>query len=298
METNFKKQKEKIRKEHFATGGMVVITILGIVGLFFVIISISGIFYVRSTEMLYKYLSRTISVIIIGSIFFLLLLYVWFYYIRNVIINPKKEILYLCEKNNRKFFIDKKGKIFFFERYNKDVNKYYYVLKTKDYIYQILEESTDPNNNFTIQEKNSKIKLYFKNNNIEEDEEKNSYFTEIILIIFKLILVIAILNINISIYKLFFGFTDLISKILCIPFLGITTSLFGCVVSYFFNSYRLVRFFSKLTILIFIIFWFGLITFFIILILKNTKDFGMLLFFAPFITFGLILIVYFILREK
>lgn len=69
----------------------------------------------------------------------------WYDFFCNVIIKPKEEILYLIEKNgNRYFFINNKGKRFGVTRTKEyELNKFYLVLKTKDYIIKIIKCSDD-----------------------------------------------------------------------------------------------------------------------------------------------------------
>lgn len=75
----------------------------------------------------------------------------WYDYFCNVIIKPKEEILYLIEKNgNRYIFINNKRKRFIVTRTRDyELNKFYLVLKTKDYIIKIIKCS---NNKFLIPE--------------------------------------------------------------------------------------------------------------------------------------------------
>ena len=72
--------------------------------------------------------------------------YCWIGFFFNVIPLPKKEILYLNKIDKGKaIFFNKKGKEFNYRSNQIDLieNSYYYVLKTHDYIYEILERTNE-----------------------------------------------------------------------------------------------------------------------------------------------------------
>lgn len=129
-------------KEMFPIGGLVVISILMIVSVFMIflankILAITGGF----------------SPIYIFAVFFIIIgIWLWYKYITNIFIKPKKEILYLTDKegkihhglNDKKkynyWFINKKGKNFYINTNDiYELNKFYLVLKTKDYIIEVIE---------------------------------------------------------------------------------------------------------------------------------------------------------------
>ena len=137
---NIKEKRKEIRKINFPSGGMIIVSVLGISGLF--LIYLSGIFGASSIEMVHDCISKNGMIIIFGLFFLFILLYCWISFFFNVIIPPRKDILYLYKnKNNELYFINKKGKKFTYYNIKVLENRYYYVLKTRDYIYEILEET-------------------------------------------------------------------------------------------------------------------------------------------------------------
>ena len=150
----YNKQREALRRSDFSTAGMVVISILGGLGLIFIIMS--GIFNIKSTEMFYECILKNGILVIFGLFFFIISLYCWISFFQNIILFPKKEILYLSEiYKNKSIFINKKGKKFVFKNCKKETNKYYYVMKTHDYIYEVLDECKENLNDNTPKEKKS-----------------------------------------------------------------------------------------------------------------------------------------------
>lgn len=151
---DFSKQREELRKSTFPTTGLVIVSALGFIGLLFIIFS--GIFSVRNYEMLYECISKNGILVIFGLFFLIISLYCWILFFRNIILYPKKEILYLSENDEgRTVFINKKGKRFIYNSCKKEKNKYYYVMKTHDYIYEVLEECKENLTSSTPKEKKS-----------------------------------------------------------------------------------------------------------------------------------------------
>lgn len=148
---DLKNKKRELKERYFSTGGLIIISILGIAGILFIVFS--GIFSINSTDTLYKCIAQNGIMIIFGSFFFLLCIYCWYLYFVNIILNPKKEILYLHKnEQNEIYFLNKKGKKFTYKTNDIKENHYYYVLKTRDYIYEVLEET---NEEWTAKEKKS-----------------------------------------------------------------------------------------------------------------------------------------------
>lgn len=148
---NLKQKRKEIRKKHFATGGLIIVSILGFIGM--LLVFFTGIFNVKNINMLYDCLLHNGVFIIFGVFFFIVSVYVWMLFFFNTIIKPKKEILYLDNKENDKvWFLDKKGKKFIYNKSDIETGCHYYVLKTRDYIYEILEEA---NENWIPKEKKS-----------------------------------------------------------------------------------------------------------------------------------------------
>lgn len=136
--------RREIRRAYFSMDGLVFITILGIIGI--LMIYFSDIFIVKDLNMLYECVSKNGIMIIFGAFFFCVSLYCWGLFFLNIIISPKKEILYLLKnKKNEIFFVDKKGNRFecSIDKNNIEENNYYYVLKTHNYIYKVLEKTSE-----------------------------------------------------------------------------------------------------------------------------------------------------------
>ncbi len=139
-----------VRKLHFETGGLIVASVLGFFGLSFLIFS----FFV-----VVGYFGEIYSILglllIFGVFFFFLSLYIWYKFFINIILKPKKEVLFLeKDEDDELCFIDRKGRfIEYDEEINLKENCYYDVIKTADYVLLIIGES---HGDWT-----SKKKMYF-----------------------------------------------------------------------------------------------------------------------------------------
>lgn len=147
---NLDQRKRKIKSKYFSNGAVAIITILGSIG--------AALIYFPLKNISNNYSSGFIALVIVGIFFTLLSLYCWLLYFLNIILKPHKEVLYLKkDKHIDIYFVDRKGK-----KYNYDFGYgtleegYYIVLKTHDYIYDVLEKTND---GWPIKEKNK----YFSN---------------------------------------------------------------------------------------------------------------------------------------
>lgn len=148
---NLELKRTKIRKKYFSTLGLLLISILGIGSI--LMLYYLNIFEVRNLDMLYTYISKYGILIILCIFFFVTSVYVWILFFLNIIVKPKKEILYLNRiEDNELIFINKKGKKFIYEYNNLKPNCYYYVLKTHNYIYEIVGRADET---WTTKEKKS-----------------------------------------------------------------------------------------------------------------------------------------------
>ena len=95
-----KLNKDDIRRKHYPTGGLFIVIFLGVVGL--VLVLMSGILEVRNYDMLYECVAKNGMAIIVGLFFVFITSYCLVSYFRNVVLEPKKEILFLLRKENRK----------------------------------------------------------------------------------------------------------------------------------------------------------------------------------------------------
>lgn len=142
---NLDQRKIKIKSKYFSNGAVVIITILGIIG--------AALIYFPLKNISNNYSSGFIALVIVGIFFTLLSLYCWLLYFLNIILKPHKDVLYLKkDKHIDIYFVDRKG-----NKYNYDFGYgtleegYYIVLKTHDYIYDVLEKTND---DWPIKEKN------------------------------------------------------------------------------------------------------------------------------------------------
>lgn len=148
---DLKKWRKQIMESYFPVGGLIIASFLGIFG--FCFIMLSEIYKVRSLEKLYQIISNNGFVLIVMTFFFIIAIVIWIAFIQNILVKPKKDILFLYKSGNTKYFLDRKGKKYDNYECDKKEYKYYYVLKTRDYVYEVLQESLDSENNFEPIEK-------------------------------------------------------------------------------------------------------------------------------------------------
>lgn len=138
-------------ESYFPVGGLIIASFLGVFGFGFIMLS--GIYKVRSLEELYQIISNNGFVLIVMTFFFIIAIVIWIAFIQNILVKPKKDILFLYKSGNTKYFLDRKGKKYDNYECDKKEYKYYYVLKTRDYVYEVLQESKNSENNFEPIEK-------------------------------------------------------------------------------------------------------------------------------------------------
>lgn len=137
---DFNLKMQKVKNNNFPTIGMIIISVLGIFGI--VLLYVIGVFNVSNMSMLIEYMAKDGIAITICLFFIGICIYCWILYFFNVIIPPKKEIVYLYKKKHIKnYFVNKKGKKITYPGDNLKENTYYYVLKTRNYIYDVLGET-------------------------------------------------------------------------------------------------------------------------------------------------------------
>ena len=139
---NLELKRAKIRKKYFSTMGLILMSIFGIGSI--LMLFYSNIFEVRNLDMLYTTISKYGILIIICILFLVISVYVWISFFLNIIVKPKKEILYLDRiEDNELIFLNKKGKKFICEYNNLKTNCYYNVFKTHNYIYEIIGRTNE-----------------------------------------------------------------------------------------------------------------------------------------------------------
>jgi hypothetical protein len=137
---DYKEKRAEIIKRNFSGVGLLIITVLGLFGIF--IMFISGVFAVSSFEELYDCIYYSGFEIIIGLFFIFVCVYCYITYIVNIIFKPWNDVVYLYKGKDYNFFIDKRGrKIKYGDNTDLIENKYYQVLRTRDCIYYIYNET-------------------------------------------------------------------------------------------------------------------------------------------------------------
>lgn len=134
-------KRKQIIKEHYPIGKTIIATTLFLIfGIG--IISTTNIFEVTSKEMFFEVLFNSSFQLSFGALFIFMHIYIMTSFILDVIIKPKKKVLYLYDNTNysTSIFINKSGKKYEIPYCRKEKNKYYYVIKTYNYIYEVLDE--------------------------------------------------------------------------------------------------------------------------------------------------------------
>lgn len=136
-------KRKEIMQQYLSPEGIAAMSSLG--GLGFLFMYISGLFDVKDLNMLYECIYNNSMLIIVGLLFLGVFVCYWIGFFLNII-PPKKELLYLNKiDNGTAIFLNKKGNMFYYRvnQTNLTENSYYYVLKTHDYIYEILERTNE-----------------------------------------------------------------------------------------------------------------------------------------------------------
>ena len=194
-------------KANFPIGGMLFLTILGLLGLGLMLSPI--IKAIKEAKL--TTISNGLVLILFGLVFFIFCLYAWIAFFKNIVIKPKEETLYLLDDN---IFLDKKGKKFYSNSKNFEKRKYYKVFKTIDYIIEIREESKEKFN-LKIKEK-FWLNWYSPHGDFEE-----VLLLPILYLFFSMFFIVSILSAfpfniiigSIGIYPLYYILYDIKKKI-------------------------------------------------------------------------------------
>lgn len=104
------------------------------------------------------------TILFIGIIFIIISIYFLILYMYKINEKPKKKLLFLKKcKNNIAVFVDEKGNIYEYANCNKEENKCYYVLKTHNKIYEILESVPESQSFINMGERRYWTNFYTKN---------------------------------------------------------------------------------------------------------------------------------------
>jgi hypothetical protein len=98
--------------------------------------------------------------------------------------------------------------------------------------------------------------------------------------------------------NIFFQLSDFISIIIFSPFLGCGLCTFGLVISRVFKNYQLEKLFYKGYVIIFLIYWFGFLSFWTIGIISIKGNYMYALFSIPFWIFGILAFYKYIIKKK
>ncbi len=234
--------------------------------------------------------------------------------------------MYLYKNDNETYFINKKGKTFdfYYDKNQLQENCYYYVLKTRNCIYEVIEKTNaswipkekksywlnfySPMGNFEkilllpigyvvllvglwdffmlkglekilggIMVINSlyfigydliyKIKLKKSNNGVD-----NTNFLKFNDIIKNTILIILSYILCFIFIKIFMGLSSFFARLIFLPFVGCGLCTLGLAISESVRNYQLKNIFLKAYIIIFLIYWFGFLIFWTILIVKQEEN--------------------------
>lgn len=348
---DLKTKRKEIRKEYFFNSGLIVISVLGLIGV--LMIYYSGLFNIKNYEMLYDCIAKNGIMIIFGSFFFIIFLCYIIFLLLNLVLKPKEEVLYLQNyKNNEMLFLNKKGKKFIYNGdKNLKVNNYYNVLKTHNIIYEVVNQTTDtwlpkekrsywlnfysPMGNFEnllvlpivyvillpgilsffmskgyqkifgliyslvpiyiiIYDLIYKYKLSKSENKTIDDKNLIKSYETLQTIIF----FIAASIVCVIIVFIFFNLTDLKYKLIFSPFLGCGICCAGNIYAKAFNNYELANIFSKGYIVIFLVFWFGFLSFWTVGAFKQSGNYLMLIFSIPFWLAGFYVFYKYFIKNK
>lgn len=104
------------------------------------------------------------TILFIGIIFIIISIYFLILYMYKINEKPKKKLLFLKKcKDNIAVFVDEKGNIYEYANCNKEENKCYYVLKTHNKIYEILESVPESQSFINMGERRYWTNFYTKN---------------------------------------------------------------------------------------------------------------------------------------
>jgi len=114
---------------------------------------------------------------------------------------------------------------------------------------------------------------------------------------YNLIKFLVVLYMNIQIWIIFFKMDNLLNRLILLPFCLCFFCTFGQVLGRFFNKYMIVKFFSKLYVLIFLGYWFlvcGIGTYGAI----RDREYSMILFILLFWIVGIFVIYRKFIKKK
>lgn len=104
------------------------------------------------------------TILFIGIIFIIISIYFLILYMYIINEKPKKKLLFLKKcKDNIAVFVDEKGNNYEYTNCNKEENKCYYVLKTHNKIYEILEPVPESQSFINMGERRYWTNFYTKN---------------------------------------------------------------------------------------------------------------------------------------
>lgn len=134
-----------------------IISVLIIVGAF-------GCLNIYISNAIDTFNNKVNTILFIGIIFIIISIYFLILYMYKINEKPKKKLLFLKKcKDNIAVFVDEKGNIYEYANCNKEENKCYYVLKTHNKIYEILESVPESQSFINMGERRYWTNFYTKN---------------------------------------------------------------------------------------------------------------------------------------
>lgn len=128
-----------------------------------IIIGVLGCLNIYVSNDIDTFNNKVNTILFIGIIFIIISIYFLILYMYKINEKPKKKLLFLKKcKDNIAVFVDEKGNIYEYNC-NKEENKCYYVLKTHNKIYEILESVPESQSFINMGERRYWTNFYTKN---------------------------------------------------------------------------------------------------------------------------------------
>ncbi len=279
--------REKKRRKYVRKCGINQILTSCAVGLFgLLLLYLTGIFNVKSVEML-KQVAYNNFFLLFGSLIFLgVCIYGIFYTIFDCFIPEKRQVLYLTEDENSKvYFVNKKGKKFYFPiTKSMEVGNHYNVLTIGGFIIDVYDKTIadwEP-----VVEKVDEVEVIEK---VEKELEKNAKVKKGRSIFVYVIVIVSYLFMLCIFLWIFFNVEGFKSKLIFLPFVLAVVSAFGMNLTQLIEDKYLVNIFEKIYAVVFASLMFGMLIYYDINCIK--EGYSMYVYFTiPFFVAGFYLL--------
>lgn len=257
-----KKRRRYVRK--YGINQLLTSCAIGLFGL--LLLYITGIFNVKSVEMLKQVAYKYYPLLFASLLFLGVFIYGIIYTIFDCFILEKKQVLYLTEDENSKvYFVNKKGKKFYFPiTKSMEVGNHYNVLTIGGFIIDVYDKTIadwEP-----VVEKVDEVEVIEK---VEKELEKDAKVEKGMSIFVYVIVIISHLFMLGIFLWIFFKVDGFKSKLLFLPFVLAVVSAFGMSLTELFEDKYLVNLFEKIYAVVFTSLMFGLLVYYDIDCIKN-----------------------------